>query len=207
MPQIFEDQTKDYSIIIWKIAEDADFFLDKVKWNNAELDYLNSISYEGRKLQFVASRFLIKTHLGENTVVYKDDCGCPQAEKANISISHTNEMACIIISKNKKVGIDLEPIHPKVKRIKYKFLTEDELSFISSTKEVEHLITCWSTKETVFKWYSKGNLPFKNNMKILPFKYKKDGRVKVNLNIDSFNLLLNVQYKTIENHLLTYVLY
>jgi phosphopantetheinyl transferase len=70
------------------------------------------------------------------------------------------------------VGIDVELVTPKVELVKNKFLTESELklsevaNYKLQTSNYQLLTLFWSSKEAIYKWYGKGALSFKNNMKL-----------------------------------------
>ena len=80
------------------------------------------------------------------------------------SISHSYDMVCVAISKS-PVGIDIEKISEKLKRIMPRYLTDSENKELSSINEsdlLEHLCTKWTQKESIFKsWDKKAFTPSK----------------------------------------------
>ena len=66
---------------------------------------LTEFSNETRKLQFLASRYLIKQATGKNVIVDKN--GIPTIESGFVSISHKDNFVLVAIS-NSCVGIDIE---------------------------------------------------------------------------------------------------
>ena len=113
-----------------------------------------------------------------------------------ISISHSKNLAAIIISKN-KVGLDIEIISGKPLRLASKFISKD--SHNPQSKEKATLI--WCCKEAVFKWHQKGNVDFITDIKIKPFIIKDKGQVMATFK----NQELSLYYKKIEMHFLVYV--
>jgi phosphopantetheine--protein transferase-like protein len=67
------------------------------------------------------------------------------------------------------VGIDIEAISPRILKIKEKFLSTNELECIDSTHEINHLLLCWSAKESVYKAMGKEDVDFKTHLQIAPF--------------------------------------
>lgn len=66
----------------------------------------------------------------------------------NISISHSRNKLCIALDKNKTIGVDIEELHPRLERVKEKFLP------IKRRKEALPLITLaayWSAIEALYK--------------------------------------------------------
>jgi phosphopantetheinyl transferase len=71
------------------------------------------------------------------------------------------------------VGIDIEMPVEKLRRIRHKFLKEEEMSRFPSLQgesELEMLTRLWSAKEAVFKWYGLGKLDFRDDMPLFPGK-------------------------------------
>ena len=97
----------------------------------------------------------------------------------HFSISHCGDFAAAIVSDNAAVGIDVETISSKILNVKQRFLSEPELQLVEKIKSQfaeEAIITLfWSAKECVFKWYGKGHLSFKNNMRLKQIIAEKPG--------------------------------
>ena len=127
-------------------------------------------------------------------------------EQYHFSISHSVNYAAAIVSSTYRVGIDIEMISEKVERIAHKFIHEEEMKFLMngewSMVNRELLTMLWSAKESLFKWYSLGEVDFQehmqlrniiqkqNNRFILPFILKKDEPRELNINAEIFNDLV-----------------
>ncbi|MFT4968473.1 MAG: 4'-phosphopantetheinyl transferase [Chitinophagales bacterium] len=174
MPVIRELKNQDYHLLVWKITEDLSFFAKEVLFNKSEMEEYGNISHESRKLEWLAARF-VQRQLCKDALV-KDTWGKPHLENEDgfVSIAHCHGYAAAIYSSKQAVGIDIEPIHDKVQRIAQKFLSASELSFINTAGQTEHLITCWSIKEAIYKWYGKRELSFKENIRIENFELNDD---------------------------------
>ncbi len=156
-------------LAVWKITEPEDFFLEKVTIQK-EITHLH------KRLQHLAGRYLLQIldpGFPLNLIEISETKKPLLANgKWHFSISHCGDFAAAIISETRSVGIDVELVTPKVEAIKERFLSENELNLIQNKKQelqiTQHeLITLfWSAKESIFKWYGKGNLSFKNNMKL-----------------------------------------
>ena len=68
--------------------------------------------------------------------------------KKEISISHSDNLSCIILSK-KRNGIDIQTIKRKSLNISSKFINPHHIKDL--TKEKATLI--WTMKESIFKWH------------------------------------------------------
>ena len=144
MPLFKKIKNEDFEIALWRIEEPLSFF-------ESEFESHPVIKNENKKLQWFATRFLVREILGKQAEVLNDEIGKPFVNNAshNISLSHTPKFVAVMASKKNIVGIDLEPVHEKVKRIASKFLLEDELKLISEEQKTEKLILYWSAKRSV----------------------------------------------------------
>ena len=165
MPIFFQqDIDEDTKLGIWKIEEREDFFLQSVVPQR-------NVSHPHKKLQHLAGRYLLKYLFPDFplSLILIADTKKPYLENEvyHFSISHCGDYAAVIVSKIKRVGIDIEIATEKVERIKHKFLSTAEIKMINSNSPFIHQLTLlWSCKETVFKWYGLGEVDFKDHIVI-----------------------------------------
>lgn len=206
MPLILDIQKPHFQLKVWHITEETSFFEDKIELFETEKEILSKIKREKRKQQWLAARFVLKS-LTNNEEVVKNKHGKPflKSKTGFISISHCENYAVAIYSKELNVGVDIEPQREKVKRVADKFLSKNELSFIEKNKEVKHLITCWAMKEAAFKWYGRKYISFRESIHISPYKYKdKLSRIRVKLLTKKKVFKLKAFHLNIENHSLVF---
>lgn len=134
-----------------------------------------------KKLQHLAGRYLLKYLFSDFPVslIQIADTRKPflEDEAYHFSISHCGDYAAAIVSKEKRVGIDIEIITSKVERIKHKFLSEEEMVVANKTwlRTYDELLTLlWSCKEAVFKWYGLGEVDFKEHMIVIGMMQKEN---------------------------------
>lgn len=168
MPLFYQHNINDLTkLAVWHITEDENFFREKVTIQK-------EIKHPHKRLQHLAGRYLLKIlhhdfplHLIEIAESKKPLLGNGQF---HFSISHCGDYAGVIVSENKLVGIDVELVTPKIEMVKEKFLTENELSLSkmipndSGDMNSKIHTLFWSAKESIYKWYGKGDLSFKRNM-------------------------------------------
>jgi len=186
---------------IWRIEEDLSFFAPQF---NSHPDIKN----ENKKLQWFATRHLLNQMVGEPVEVDKDENGKPHLKNTayHISISHTAELAAVIINAYAPVGLDLEMVNPKVERIAHKFLRDDEIAAINPNEKIEKLILYFSAKEALYKFYGKGKIEFKTQLLIKPFELKLKGELDGEIIVPEGNLTgLKVNYEFFEDHVLSYI--
>ena len=181
MPIFYQqDIDEDTRLGIWKIEEEENFFLQSVVPQR-------NVSHPHKKLQHLAGRYLLKYLFPDFplSLILIADTRKPYLENEayHFSISHCGDYAAVIVSKTRRVGVDIEMPSYKVEKIKHKFLTMEELGRVTrelsafngeSFKGFEMLTLLWSCKEAVFKWYGLGGVDFKTHMTLTDIMKKYD---------------------------------
>lgn len=182
---IFYQQDIDEStrLAIWKIEEEESFFLQHVPLQR-------EITHPHKRLQHLAGRYLLQYLFPDFPIslIKIADTRKPflEDEAYHFSISHCSDYAAAIVSRTHRVGVDIEVPTSKVEKIKLKFLHENELKWFGGfdvkdaagllTREhINLLTTLWSAKETVFKWWSFGDVDFSEMIRIDPFELNHHG--------------------------------
>ena len=169
MPELI-DLAPNKSLIckLWRI-EDSEQIMDP----NNELDTIDYQIYLKKKVhhmkrQFLAARKLITLVDSDLKVTYKEDIPL-LSDNRNISISHSENIATILISENKGIGIDVERINNKVNSIKSKFLNEKEMHYLRGHRETRNLTRAWTAKESIYKALRMPGVIFSENILIEEF--------------------------------------
>jgi 4'-phosphopantetheinyl transferase len=211
MPVIYNQDIDDHTILaVWKIEEGEEELLSGLQLKQHELDFLTTLSQGKRLLQWLSTRFLLRTML--NTSEYidcrMDEHGKPYLANSpySISLSHSYDYAAVMIGKEKGVGVDIELIKPKIHRIQQKFLNVPELALPNVKNNTEALYACWCIKEAVYKWYGKKGLEFRKHIHIQAFDLTDHGSVTVLVDLPGGTETLTVCYfNTIPGYMLGYV--
>jgi len=149
--------------------------------------------------QFKKIREIRTSSLGLKEIKYTD-YGAPYVmeQNTNISISHKNNYVVFGYS-TFKIGVDLEQISERVKKVKSKFLTEQELNeFSNETNEIYTQL--WAAKEAIYKIMTP------------PVNFKHDILLTTNCNgmiianIANKEDAINLNFLRIEDYILCYVL-
>ncbi len=199
----------DTSFSIWKIEETAEELLSQLQLKAHERSYLETLNNGKRNLHWLSTRVLLRKMINTSEYI---DCQVDSSGKPyltnfpyHISLSHSFDYAAVMISRNKAVGIDIELIKDKIERIAHKFMSEDELSFISRESPVEHLYACWCAKEAVYKLHGKKNISFLDHIRIAPFDYSGGGKFAVSLQAGHSITSFTVHYDSFMNYMIGYV--
>ncbi|MDR2497550.1 MAG: 4'-phosphopantetheinyl transferase superfamily protein [Tannerellaceae bacterium] len=181
---------------VWKIEESEKallaHFTDTAKYET----YISRFANENRRLEWLATRVLLKSMLGEEVDIEYDADGAPGIAGSNIyvSLSHTRGYAAAAISRHGPTGIDIEYRSGRVLRIRSRFLHPDEEAFIDPLNEADHALVCWCAKEAMFKKNGKGGADFWNNFRLYPFPLKERGLIEGFCTSDSGQGLIRLHY-------------
>jgi phosphopantetheinyl transferase len=166
MPLVYQQNINAFTKLgVWHIAEEEHFFLSRVPLQN-------NITHPHKRLQHLAGRILLQELFDDFPLelIKIADTKKPflPNEAFHFSISHCGNYAAAIVSKQNRVGVDIEMPHEKIERIRHKFLSNHEMNLLGSlSNDPVHLLTlAWSIKETMFKWYGAGKVDFKEHLHI-----------------------------------------
>ncbi|HEY4337234.1 MAG TPA: 4'-phosphopantetheinyl transferase superfamily protein, partial [Puia sp.] len=171
---------------IWHIGEPETFFLQKVPLKK-------DVSHPFKRLQHLAGRYLLTFLFPDFPLedVQIADTRKPflENEKYHFSISHCGAFAAAIVSRDHRVGVDIESIKSRIRGLSHKFMGTDEATIIGKNLSDEWMTLLWSAKESLFKWYGRGEVDFKRHMHLqekigkegewlqMPFLFNKEAPV------------------------------
>jgi len=211
MPVVFNKNIDDDTMLgVWKIEETEEQLTAGLQLKQHELDVIASLNNGKRLLHWLSTRVLLRTLLNTDDYIdcRLDDHGKPYLPdlEYEISLSHSYDYAAVIISKSKKVGVDIELIKHKIKSIKQKFLSDLELAQKQIGDNTNGLYVCWCAKEAIYKWNGRKGLEFKQDIHIKPFKLKDKGMLNATVDLPGGSRELAVNYfKTEDGYMLGYV--
>lgn len=118
-------------------------------------------------------------HAAPQCRLVKDDKGKPHLfpAVADISISHSGQLATLYISEAGPCGIDLEMVGDKVLRIEGKFCSDEERDCLDRVAHRESLHLIWGAKEALYKLYGKKEVDFRSQLFIEPFEPALQGHL------------------------------
>lgn len=199
MPLIFKEKVEeDVMLGMWRIDEDINEFShiallpDSLKLEIAEFTSMQ------RKREVLAVRCLLNNIFGHYVGLNHNKDGKPYLENGyNISISHSKDVATVIVSSKRKVAIDIEYISQRVERVVSRLLREDE-----NPQNLIEEILYWCTKETLYKFYSEEHLSLAD-MRVLSVEGDSINGIIIAENVQRCETL-NVAYRIFDGYVLTY---
>jgi len=187
---------------VWEITEEESFFLKTVSLQR-------TIAHPHKRLQHLAGRYLLKTLYPGFPVelIRIADTKKPflAGEEYHFSISHCRNYAAVIISKDHRVGVDIEMINEKIDKIIHKFLSVKEQLLLENSLVNKTATLLWSAKESVFKWFAGGGVDFKGHMQVRTITGDGDGVVSIDF-LKKNIVSLEVHYISFQDHFLSWVL-
>lgn len=151
-------------LAVWHIAEDEEFF------KRITLPQ-HQISHPHKRLQHLAGRYLLKIlepDFPVNEILLDGRRPYLIDNSYYFSISHAGDYAAAMVSQSRPVGIDVEVITKKLELLEKKYLNPAEQEIVRAANTpfslTEKLASCWSAKESMFKWYALGNVDFRKDM-------------------------------------------
>lgn len=180
--QDFTDQNA--TILFWK-HDGSDHFDHDELIEPENLEKVNN--YHPKKLQeYLMIRKMLKMLMPEHKILYKT-IGQPYLfpKDAFISITHSYPFASLAISQ-KRVGIDIEKIMPKILRIKHKFLHPNEKPWTENENEVAMITVIWVIKEALYKLHPSKYWSLKDYYEVEQFDLSDLSEIKCRVFDDAF---------------------
>lgn len=189
---------------IWKIDEDIDTLFAMLNNPPELLALKKQMQSQGRLKEKAAIRVLLKNLVGEEKQICYQNNGKPylaDQQIQHISISHTKNYAALVLSKTQEVGIDIEYISERVKRIRSRFIGDTE--YIDPENEVIHLLLHWSAKESIYKISNKAGIDLKKDIIVEKFVPQTNSIFYAHEKDTQTDTSFTIRYFTTEDYVLT----
>lgn len=174
MPFVKKIEVENGILGIWKISEPAAALKSDIQLSESEKTEFERFILEKRKVEYLATRLLLKQLLNTKTEIIYDKSGCPKLKNSNlnISISHSSEFVVIVVS-DKQVGIDVENVHRNIDKVTNRFLHHEEYLWAEKQENPQVAkILLWCAKEAIFKCTKLAGVQFDTQIFISPFEMK-----------------------------------
>ncbi len=210
MPIFFQHQINENTMLgVWKIEETEEFFKGNVPQHR-------DVTHPHKRLQHLAGRFLLQYLFPDfpYELIKIADTRKPflPEEQYHFSISHCGDYAAAIVSRDKRVGVDIEIPVEKIGKIMHKFLSAKEHGLFNllpgvsnnSAKDIfEEPTVLWSAKEAVFKWYAEGSVDFRREIQLLK---QHESNETIDCLFSKNGTALNINYRKFEQLVLAWVM-
>lgn len=196
----------DCELGIWEISESKQELFSKIHFFPDEEERFNNYRSENRQLEWLSVRRLLREMRGEPTQIIYNEQRKPFLSNIdlNISITHSRDLTAIMLSKNKKIGLDLEYMSHNISRVAHKFINDDEYIVDDEEKKKFHMYIHWCAKEALYKLCDKQDINFKKNITIEPFEPDECGEIYGWVDNKFWHDKFLMRYFTIKDHVLVY---
>lgn len=200
------DIQPDCMLGVWEITEDYDTLYSMVKLGRDEKTRLSSFRSVSRKKEWLSVRALIRSMKGQDARITYNSENKPFLKGGwNISISHSRSLTAILISKDKRVGIDLEYMSGKIDKLGHKFMNEREKLTTDPEKKKFHLYLHWCAKEALYKIIDKQDVNFREGITLLPFEPEDNGFMRGRISNSQGDQEFDLEYLHHDNYALVWV--
>ena len=162
------EKTKVY---LWEVTEEEKELARGIELTTYCQDRLDGMKSEMHRRAFLSIRHLMALAGYKDKQLFYNEFGKPfLIDGTHISISHSHNVTGIIVSKDHKVGIDIEKQREKILRIAHKFTPLQEYRTIANTDAlILKLTQVWCAKESLYKIYAQPGLSFLNHIVVNDF--------------------------------------
>ena len=157
---IINEKTK---IKLWKVILGE---LVPEELNNDEIKLFKLKKSNILREQFLATRKILALENSDYIITYDPDGKPSLNSEFNISISHSHEIAALVLSNNRKIGLDVQLKESKILNIQNKFLNKFEKLNIEDDPSIDILTMLWTSKESIYKAIGLKGISFSKNIKI-----------------------------------------
>lgn len=197
---------KDCLLGLWEITEDYNTLFSCVDLNDTEINTLTSYKNQNRKLEFLSVRTLLSHLVDEKIKIIYNHNSKPffNNHLYNISISHSRKLTSILLSKTRKVGVDLEFMSDRIYKISHKFIHNKEQITENTNRRINHLYIHWCAKEAIYKLLDRKNLNFSREIFIKPFTLRLQGKIEGIVEIGKIYEKLELNYFQHNNYIIVW---
>ncbi len=209
MPLILNKMIENESqLLVWETTENQEDIEFQIQNPFSIAAALKNIHNPKRIREKLITTLLLHRALQTNNPIELeyDDFGKPflKSFPIKLSVSHSANYVCILLSPDKIPGIDIEIIRTRIEKLAEKFISPKEFGELEQSHPIEHMHVIWGAKETMYKIYGKKGVDFKENMSIEPFQYLEKGQIIGRIQMKNFGKEMDIHYEKISNCMLTW---
>jgi 4'-phosphopantetheinyl transferase EntD len=193
---------------VWRLSETLADLIENFTTEELEISDYQKYSYEKRKVEWLATRVLLKILIGPDFTISYSESGKPILSHSSykyLSISHSREFVTVYIHQDSEVGIDLECIARNYNAVEKRYLSDTELKQTGRDPVLQCLY--WCAKEAIFKLVAYEGLEFREHIHILPFHPELDNQFSGCFNLGIKTIDFSLYFQVFENHCMVWVSY
>jgi 4'-phosphopantetheinyl transferase len=204
---LFKTITQAEGVIgVWQLSETLDELLPQFSDQELEDPAYLQYTHEKRKIEWLATRSLIKLLIGTDFSISYAESGKPiliHYRYKNISISHSRYFAAVYIHENRHVGLDIEDSTRNYNSIEKRYLSDEELIQTSRNPLLQCLY--WCAKEAIFKLVPDHDIEFRNQIHISPFNPELKDHFQVKFKSGKADSIHKLYFQVFAGHCMVWV--
>lgn len=170
MPLYKEYQWTHFHLLIWKIDAAEELPLNIEDLSETDQKRFRAIKNHGRQREFLSVRAALSHICEEPPQIEYSPKGAPKIPGySGLSLSHTANFAVALISKEFKVGVDLEAYRPQMTKLAPRFLSKQEMHGLEDGSDLKRIAAFWCAKEAIIKLKDAPELDLREAIRISPF--------------------------------------
>jgi phosphopantetheinyl transferase len=187
---------------VWKIEEDLPSLLAMMDLSPEDKKRYAKFRSTSRKLEFLSVRALLAELLGKDARIVYNKNNKPFIKDGShfISITHSNKLTAILVSRNERVGIDLEYMRTNINAFSSKFLNRKEKITRRWADRTYHLYIHWCAKESIYKICDKEGINIVKDITIEPFDVHVNGEIKGRVRNERIDDQFTLYYSKYDNY-------
>lgn len=200
MPFLSQFSHNDSEILLWKNNESEIF--EEVTLSQEDFNKIKNYAPKKRTEFLMVRALLALLETGENLRYRPSGKPYLVGDARHISISHAYPFAAVGISE-KPLGLDLEHIHEKIRRVQERFLHPSEKSWLGEEPNLETLAVIWSAKESLYKLDERHLWSFRHHYRLRPFQFGQNMAFTAQVFDEKYSRDFHGKIWQVENCLLT----
>lgn len=207
MPLIYNQVVyDDCHLAIWELNETYEELHSRIHFFEGEEERLANYKSTLRQIEWMSVRRLLREVKGVPTQIIYNDQRKPFLLNSteHISISHSRDMTGILLSKSRKIGLDLEYMVQNIEKVSHKFMNDDEFIVQDSERRNLHLYIHWCAKEALYKLCDKQDINFRKNLTIEAFEPEDCGEIMGWVDNKYWHDKFLMRYFTVKNYIVVY---
>ncbi len=187
---------------VWKIEEELSTLLEMVDMSPEDKKRYEVFRSTSRKLEFLSVRALLAEMMGRDARIVYNKNNKPFIKDGShfISITHSNKLTAILMSRDERVGIDLEYMRVNINAFASKFLNKREKITRRWADRTYHLYIHWCAKEAIYKICDKEGINIVNDITIEPFDIHDSGEIRGSVKNERIDDQFTLFYSKYDNY-------
>jgi phosphopantetheinyl transferase len=181
----------------WTITESAGELENLCR--RAGIEPVNTFALEDRYKQHMTTLLLFNRLFTGHQLRYHSTGKPYVTQGPYVSISHSADTV-VMMRADAECGTDIEGIHPRVAKVRRKFLNDDELVRVQDA-DTETLVRYWTAKEAMFKVYGSETVFMRSNIFV---DSVTASLARAELRDGDLILKRTIQYRVVKNMILAW---